>query len=184
MADPTGTETVEEAKKRGKDTPTQPEREHFTTEVSPKSPCGSISLGRRPSRTRRMVQKMKKLRSLHSLHRANPRRADTDAWCFLSPLYRSCGFCRYLVMFDLLDLYFRTFPPIKCILPEPLFLASEVCRKSQEYVRNLRIRFYRLVGRVRTLRVPMRRLGALTRGASLDVIKVPLGDHFGRKTNV
>ena len=76
MADPTGTETVEEAKKRGKDTPTQPEREHFTTEVSP---CGSISLGRHPSRTRRMVQKMKKLRSLHSLHRANPRRADTDA---------------------------------------------------------------------------------------------------------
>ena len=46
------------------------------------------------------------------------------------------------------------------------------------------IRFQRLVGRVRALRVPARRLGALTRGASFDVRKVPLGDHFGRKTNV
>ena len=36
------------------------------------------------------------------------------------------------------------------------------------------IRFDRLVGRVRTLRVPARRLGALTRGASLDVRIVPL----------
>ena len=44
-----------------------------------------------------------------------------------------------------------------------------------------RIRFYRLVGRVRTLRVPARRFGALTREASLDVRKVPLGDHFGIK---
>ena len=29
--------------------PTQPEREHTVTEVSPKSPCCVISLGRRPS---------------------------------------------------------------------------------------------------------------------------------------
>ena len=35
--------------------------------------------------------------------------------------------------------------------------------------------------RVRTLRVPARRLGALTRGASLDERKVSLGDHFGNK---
>ena len=48
MADPAGTETVEEAKKRKKDTPTQPEREHPAIELSPKSPCGAISLGRRP----------------------------------------------------------------------------------------------------------------------------------------
>ena len=48
MADPAGTETVEEAKKRRKDTTTQPEREHPAIEVSPKSP-GAISLGRRPS---------------------------------------------------------------------------------------------------------------------------------------
>ena len=47
MADPAGTETVEKAKKRRKDTPTQPEREHPAIEVSPKSPCGAISLGRR-----------------------------------------------------------------------------------------------------------------------------------------
>ena len=49
MADPEGTETVEEAKKRKKDTPTQPEREHPATEVFPKSPCSATSLGRRPS---------------------------------------------------------------------------------------------------------------------------------------
>ena len=30
-------------------TPTLPEREHTVTEVSPKSPCCAISLGRRPS---------------------------------------------------------------------------------------------------------------------------------------
>ena len=56
--------------------------------------------------------------------------------------------------------------------------------KSREHAKNLRIPFYRLVGRVRTLRVPARRLGALTRGASLDERKVPLGDHFGIKTGV
>ena len=50
MADPAGTETVEEAKKCKNGTPTQPERERTPAkEVSPKSPCGAISLGRRPS---------------------------------------------------------------------------------------------------------------------------------------
>ena len=53
--------------------------------------------------------------------------------------------------------------------------------KSQECLRNLRLVF-KACGRVRTLRVPARRLGALTRGASLDERKVPLGDHFGIKT--
>ena len=48
MADPAGTETVEE-KKNAKNTPTQPEREHPAIELSPKSPCGAISLGRRPN---------------------------------------------------------------------------------------------------------------------------------------
>ena len=46
------------------------------------------------------------------------------------------------------------------------------------YVRNIRERFYRLVGRVRTLRVPARRFGALTKEASLDDRKVPLGHHL------
>ena len=49
MANLAGTETVGEVKKRRKDTPTQPEREHSAEEVSPKSPCGAISLGGRPS---------------------------------------------------------------------------------------------------------------------------------------
>ena len=49
MADPAGTETVEKVEKRKKDTPTQPESEHPAIELSPKSPCGAISLGRRPS---------------------------------------------------------------------------------------------------------------------------------------
>ena len=49
MADTAGTETVEEAKKRTKNTPTQSEREHPAIEVSPRSPCGAISLGRRPT---------------------------------------------------------------------------------------------------------------------------------------
>ena len=40
---------VKEAKQRIKNTPTQREREHPVIEVSPKSPCGAISLGRRPS---------------------------------------------------------------------------------------------------------------------------------------
>ena len=49
MAHPAGTETVEEAQKRTKNTPTQAEGEHPAIEVSPKTPCGAISLGRRPS---------------------------------------------------------------------------------------------------------------------------------------
>ena len=36
------------------------------------------------------------------------------------------------------------------------------------------------MGRVRFLRVPARRLGALTRGASFDERKVSLGDHLGQ----
>ena len=86
---------------------------------------------------------------------------------------------------DLLDPCFthvRCYSQNSCTLAKPLFLASEVCRKSQERIRKEpRIRFYRLVGRVRTLRVPARRLGALIRGVSLDERKVPLGDHFGIK---
>ena len=35
--------------------------------------------------------------------------------------------------------------------------------------------------RVRTLRVPAGRFGALSREASLDDRKVPIGDHFGNK---
>ena len=49
MADPAGTETVEETKKRKRDKPTLPEREHPAKTLSPRSPCGAISLGRRPS---------------------------------------------------------------------------------------------------------------------------------------
>ena len=49
MADPAGTENRKRSKKRTKNTSTQPEREHPAIEVSPKSPCGAISLGRRPS---------------------------------------------------------------------------------------------------------------------------------------
>ena len=51
------------------------------------------------------------------------------------------------------------------------------------YVRNLGFVFTGLWGRVRTLRVPARRLGALTREASLEDRKVPLGDHYGIKTS-
>ena len=70
MADPAGTETVEEEKERTKNTPTQPEREHPAIEVSPNcrvvpSPSEDVPA---TSRTRRMAQEMKKLRSLHTLH--------------------------------------------------------------------------------------------------------------------
>ena len=47
----------------------------------------------------------------------------------------------------------------------PMYFSWTPVFGSREYVgshRNLRIRFYRLVGRVRTLRVPARRFGALT----------------------
>ena len=89
-----------------------------------------------------------------------------------------------MIVQDLLDpcfAYFRSYSQNWCTSAKPLFLASEVCRKSREHARNLKIRFYRLVGRVRTLRVPARRLGALIRRVSLDKRKVPLGDHFGIK---
>ena len=50
MADPAGTENRKRRRKTHKQlTPTQPERENPAIEVSPKSPCGAISLGRRPS---------------------------------------------------------------------------------------------------------------------------------------
>ena len=45
---------VKEVKKRTKNTPTQPEREHSAIEVPPKSLCGAISLGRRPSYQRNL----------------------------------------------------------------------------------------------------------------------------------
>ena len=63
-------------------TPTQPEREHPPVEVSPKSPCGAISLGRRPSyqRNPKMAQKMKKLRSLHILHEPPSRSKTSWHW--------------------------------------------------------------------------------------------------------
>ena len=73
------------------------------------------------------------------------------------------------------------------LYPELMFSSKTSVFGPRKYVgrrRKLYDCFYSLVGRFRTLRVPARRLGALTRGASLDVRKVPQGDHFGRKTNV
>ena len=84
-------------------------------------------------------------------------------------------------MFDLLGPHFSPYSLNIMYFSQTPFWTSEVCRKSRERARNLRIRFYRLVGRVRTLRVPARRFGALTREASLDDRKVPPGDHFGIK---
>ena len=84
-------------------------------------------------------------------------------------------------MSDLVGLYFNIrFPNPMCFSKIP-FWTSEVCRGLRKHAGNLRNCFYRLVGRVRTFRVSARRLGALTRGASLDARKVPLGDHFGNK---
>ena len=79
MADLAATETVEEAKKRRKDTPTQPEREHPAIEVSLKSrvvpsPSNDVPA---TSETRRLAQEMKKLRSLHILH-VPPSRSKTS----------------------------------------------------------------------------------------------------------
>ena len=70
MADPAGTETVKEAKKRTKTPPPSP-RENTPPQKYPRnrravpSPLEDVPA---TSGTRRMVQKMKKLRSLHSLH--------------------------------------------------------------------------------------------------------------------
>ena len=79
MANPAGTETVVEAKKRAKETPTQPEREHSAIEVSPKSPCDAIPLGRCPSyqQNPKIAQEMKKLRILHILN-VPPSRPKTN----------------------------------------------------------------------------------------------------------
>ena len=66
-------------------------------------------------------------------------------------------FTSFTSIFTLLDLYLQ----IKGISAKPCFWTSEVCR-SRRNVRNLSVRFYRLVERVRTLRVPVHRLGALT----------------------
>ena len=50
MTDPAGTENRGRSRKTHTKTPQpQPEREHPAIEVSPKSPCGAIALGRRPS---------------------------------------------------------------------------------------------------------------------------------------
>ena len=49
---------------------------------------------------------------------------------------------------------------------------------------NIRIRCYRLVGRVRILRVPARRLGALIKELSLTHGKSPQETISGLKTNV
>ena len=78
MADPAGTETLEEAKKRTKNTPPSP-RENTPPLKYPRnrravpSPSEDVPAN---SRTRRMAQKMKKLRSLHSLH-VPPRKPKT-----------------------------------------------------------------------------------------------------------
>ena len=45
-----GTENRKGIQKKTKNTPhPQPEREHPAIKVSPKTPCGAIPLGRRPS---------------------------------------------------------------------------------------------------------------------------------------
>ena len=88
------------------------------------------------------------------------------------------------MLFDLICLHFSPSSFSIMYLSWTPFWTSEVCRRKQERTRNLRKRFYRLVGRVRALRVPARRLGDLTGRASLDERKIPLGDHFGINTNV
>ena len=73
--------------------------------------------------------------------------------------------------------YFRPHSSFQFLLPKfQLNNFSDLGSKweSRENARNLRIRFYMLAGRVRTLRVPTRRLGALTRGISCDEKKSPL----------
>ena len=111
------------------------------------------------SRARRMAQKTKKLRSLHVLH--VPSCKSKTRWHWSLMLYHICGFCRYLVMFDLVFFYFRSYSLNKMQISwTPVFRPREYLG-SHRNVRNLRIRFYRLVGRVRTLRVPARHLGAL-----------------------
>ena len=45
-------------------------------------------------------------------HLASPRLADTDARCFLSLLYRICGFCKYLVMLIPISLVLDVIPKL------------------------------------------------------------------------
>ena len=49
MADLAGTENRKRSRQTHKNIPTQPKREHPAKKLFPKSPCGAISLGRRPS---------------------------------------------------------------------------------------------------------------------------------------
>ena len=70
-------------------------------------------------------------------------------------------FIKFAMTVDLLDPYFGGFR--RFLHKQNVFQLDSVSR-PREYVgtcRNPRIRFYRLVRRVRTLRVSARRLGAL-----------------------
>ena len=87
-------------------------------------------------------------------------------------------------MFDLLGLCLRRYFVNKVHFGYTPVFEPRKYVGSRRNVRNLRIPFYRPVGRVRTLRVSARRLGAVTCGVPFDVWIVPLGDHFGTKTDV
>ena len=85
MADPADTENRKRSRKTHKNTPpTQSEREHPAIEVSPKSPRGAISLGKRPSYQRNPKygpkdEETKKQCIFCMCHLAGERLADTDA---------------------------------------------------------------------------------------------------------
>ena len=131
MADLAGTENRKGLRKKTLP-PTARERTP-AIEVSPKSPCGAIPLERRPSSQQNPKN--------------GPKDEETQKFaCFacgtlqvqdsltLTPdvssslLYHMCGFSRYLVMFDLVGHYFRSYSlnkiviNKKCNLVKPLFL--------------------------------------------------------------
>ena len=103
-----------EYKKPTKHPHPQPEREHPVIEVSLKSPWGANPPGKTSQLTAEPEEWPKRWRNSEvcifcMCDLANPILAYTDAWCLRSLLYRLCGFCGYLVMFDPYLIYFRCY---------------------------------------------------------------------------
>ena len=101
---------VKEAEKRKKHPPSTrentPPQKYLQNRRAVPSPSEDVPA---TSRSRRMAQELKnsEVGIFYMCHLAYQRLVDTVTWCFLSLLYRICGFCIYLVMFDP---YFRYSP--------------------------------------------------------------------------
>ena len=162
MADPAGTKTEEAAKKNG----TEPDPARETDLVVPDT--WRIPEEAKENKTTGCVIPPKDVlegpKEIENPTVVCPKILET-AWrsaCFI--ILFITLFRRFMMVQDLLDpcfAQFRSYSQNWCTLAKPLFFGLGSMWEVAGTHYEPRIRFYRLVGRVRTLRVPARRSSEL-----------------------